>query len=87
VSKLEKKLNKLEKKLWILVTSGCKEQGVRRGEDRLEVKLIAQPVKGEANKELMQVLSQFFGVPPAYIEIVKGARTNNKLISVTYKSI
>lgn len=72
----------LEKKINIHVTTGAKEAGVRKGEERLEVKLKSKPVKGEANRELKEVLSYFFGVPQSYIEIVKGAKSQNKLISV-----
>ena len=72
----------LEKKISIHVTTGAKEAGVRKGEERLEVKLKSKPVKGEANRELKEVLSYFFGVPQNYIEIVKGAKSQNKLISV-----
>ena len=74
----------LEKKIKIHVTTGAKKQGVRKGEDRLEVKLTAQPVKGEANKELKEVLSQFFGEPLNYIEILSGAKSKNKLVNVKY---
>lgn len=75
----------LEKKLWIHVKTGSKQQRVKKGEGRLEVKLKSRPVKGEANKELMEVLSNFFGVPKNYIKILKGAKSRNKLVRVTYK--
>ena len=74
----------LEKKIKIHVTTGAKQQGVRKGEDRLEVKLTSQPIKGEANKELKKVLSLFFGVPQNYIEVVEGLRSKNKTINVKY---
>ena len=75
----------LEKKIWIHVTTNSKKQGVRRGESRLEVKLTSRPVKGKANKELMSILSNFFGVPQTNIEIIKGIKSKNKLINVKYK--
>lgn len=77
----------LEKKLWIHVKAGSKQQGVKKGKDRLDVKLKSQPVRGKANKELMEVLSNFFGVPKNYIEIIKGAKSRNKLVKVTYKKL
>jgi len=85
---MEKKIKEsLEKKLWIHVTTGSQKQKVRKSKTetgRLEVKLKSQPVKGKANKELKEVLSEFFGVPMNYIEILKGARSKNKLINVKY---
>jgi len=85
---MEKK-ESLEKKLWIHVTTGSKTQKVRKSkteQGRLEVKLQSRPIKGEANKELIEVLSQFFGVPKEYIEILKGLKSKNKLINVKYYS-
>jgi len=77
----------LEKKLWIHVTTGSKRQRVRKSKTesgKLEVKLMSQPVKGKANKELMEVLSNFFGVPQSYIEVIKGQKSKTKLINVKY---
>ncbi len=76
----------LEKTIKILVKPGSGEQSIKKSkleEDLLEVKLISRPVKGKANVELMEVLSQFFGVPKNYIFILKGARSKRKLIKVT----
>jgi hypothetical protein len=83
----DKKEESLEKKLWIHVKPGSKHQGVKKGAGRLEVKLKSQPVKGQANNELMEVLSGFFGVPKSYIQVIKGAKSKNKLVRVVYKKI
>lgn len=72
----------LEKKLWINVTTGAKENSVKKGDDCLDVRLKSRPVKGRANNELMSVLSDFFGVPKGYIDIIKGSRSKRKLINV-----
>lgn len=77
-------MSELEKRIKVHVTTGAKKQGIRKGEDRLEVKLTSQPVKGKANKELKEVLSQFVGVPIEYIEIVSGHKSRNKTVSVVY---
>ena len=76
----------LEKTLRVKVTAHSKVQSVSKSVTDpgfLEVKLTSVPVKGEANKELMEVLSSFLGVPKRYIDIVKGARSKYKIINVT----
>ena len=78
-------MSELEKKLWIKVKTGSKEQSVKKGEQGLEVRLKSQPIKGQANRELMQVLSDFFGVNTSKIRIIKGVKSRNKLVSVSYR--
>jgi uncharacterized protein (TIGR00251 family) len=75
----------LEKTINVLVKPGSKKQSIKKSdleEGLLEIKLISKPVKGEANKELKEVLSQFFGVPKNYIDILKGEHSKKKLIKV-----
>ncbi len=83
MQKKEKK--SLEKTIEVLVKPGSKEQSVKKSaleENLLEVKLLSKPVKDAANKELIEVLSQFFGVPKNYIDILKGKHSKRKLIKV-----
>ncbi len=76
----------LEKTLKIHVTTNSKQTGIRKGEGRLEIKLKSKPLKGEANKELKELLSNFFGVPINNIKIIKGLKSKNKIINVKYYS-
>jgi len=50
--------------------------------DTLEVKLNAPPVEGEANKALVDLLSESLGINKASVHIVRGLRSRNKLIRV-----
>ncbi len=49
---------------------------------RIKVKLTAPPVNGKANKELVEVLSEYFGVPKRNVTIVKGEYGRKKLVKV-----
>jgi uncharacterized protein (TIGR00251 family) len=48
----------------------------------LKVKLTAPPVEGAANAELVKVLAKHFGVSRSDIQIVAGATSKNKRISI-----
>lgn len=47
----------------------------------LKVHLTAKPIDGEANKQLLEVLSDYLKVPKTSIEITSGQNGRTKLIS------
>ena len=44
--------------------------------------LTAPPVNGEANRSLIELLSEEFNIAKSYIEIVKGAHSKTKIVSI-----
>jgi uncharacterized protein (TIGR00251 family) len=50
--------------------------------DVIRIKIAAPPVKGKANKELIDYLSHLLDIPKDRLEIVKGNTSKNKLISI-----
>ncbi|MDP2167710.1 MAG: DUF167 domain-containing protein [Thermodesulfovibrionales bacterium] len=53
------------------------------GEGRqLKVKLTAPPVGGAANEQLIEVLSEAFGVKKSAIRILKGLSSKNKVVEI-----
>ena len=48
----------------------------------LHVKINAPPVKGKANRELIDFLSEVLGVRKSAITIVKGQTSRNKIIAL-----
>ena len=48
----------------------------------LRVKIAAPPVKGKANKELIDFLSQLLGVSKSNINIDKGLTSRRKVIAI-----
>ncbi len=51
-------------------------------DDALRVKIAAPPVKGKANKELIDFLSRALGVKKSSLSIVKGRTGRNKVIAI-----
>ena len=47
-----------------------------------QVKVAAPPVKGKANKELVNFLSQLLGMSKSQIGIIKGHTTRKKIITI-----
>jgi len=48
----------------------------------LKVKLTSPPVGGEANEQLIEVLSDALGVRKSSIRIVKGHSSKNKIVEI-----
>ena len=51
-------------------------------EDTIHIGLMANPVKGKANKELIKKLAKHFKVPSCNIKILAGYTSRTKLIEV-----
>ncbi len=50
---------------------------------RLKVQIAAPPVEGEANAELVELLSDLLGVPKRQVEILSGETGRRKRVRVT----
>jgi uncharacterized protein (TIGR00251 family) len=48
----------------------------------IKIKVAAPPVDGAANKALVEFLAEALGLPPKQIDIVAGATSERKLISL-----
>jgi len=50
--------------------------------DIYKIKLIAKPIDGEANKQLIEVIGEFFNVKKRFIHIDKWATSRLKLVKI-----
>ncbi|NOZ25343.1 MAG: YggU family protein [Nitrospirae bacterium] len=50
--------------------------------DALKVKLTSAPVDGAANRQLVEVLSRFFGIRKSAVRILKGETSKNKIVEL-----
>ena len=50
----------------------------------VKIRLMSPPVEGQANEELIRYLAEFLSVRPSDVEIVAGADSRKKLISVMH---
>ena len=58
------------------------EEIIKKSEDSFEVKVKEKPVKGLANRAVINVLSLYFKVPVSRIRLVKGFRERNKIFMI-----
>ena len=66
----------------IKVIAGAKKRLVKQEGTSLKVYLTAPAVEGQANKQLIEVLAQYFNVRSRQIVITKGLKSRNKTISI-----
>ncbi len=70
-------------KLAVQITpAASKNEIIGMQNDVLRIKINAPPVKGKANKELVDYLSHLLGISKDRIDIVKGHTSKNKLVSI-----
>jgi len=61
--------------------SGIEGIDVWRG--RLQVAVKSVPLKGAANEEVCELISELFGIPRALIEIIAGHRSRQKSVKLS----
>lgn len=59
-----------------------KKEIVKVSDGEYKVKLTAAPVEGEANKMLVEMLADYFGVSKSRVEIVGGKSAKTKIVDV-----
>jgi len=52
------------------------------GNNQLKVKIPAAPVKGSANKKLIEMLAVYYGVRKSAITITRGDRSREKVVEI-----
>lgn len=60
----------------------AKRNEIAGEEKKLRVYLRAKPDGGEANRMLIEVLSEHFGVAKGKIRILKGMKSREKIVSI-----
>lgn len=72
------------------IKPGSKKESIQWVEDlfwekKLIVKIRERPIDGEANKGLIEALSEFFHVPKSYIQILHGHTSREKVVEIKEK--
>lgn len=52
------------------------------GADAYKVRVLAPPSKGKANKEVIKIIADHFGLPPSLVHIVRGRTSRDKVVAV-----
>lgn len=65
-----------------VIPNAKKKEVVVRGKDSYRVKLISPPEKGKANKELVEILAEYFNTKKSNIKIIKGEFGREKVVEI-----
>lgn len=52
------------------------------GENNLRVRVLAPPVRGQANNELIETLARYYNIQKQSIQIKKGLHSRDKIVEV-----
>ena len=70
-------------KIFVKVKLGAKEQKIKKfGKTNFEVWLKELPIKGKANKALLNLLADYFNIPISSIIILSGSRSKQKILQI-----
>ena len=70
-------------KIRVKVVSNSKNEEVTKEDDGFLVKVKEPPKEGKANKAVIKLLAEYFGVSQGSIRIVRGVRSRTKVIEVS----
>jgi uncharacterized protein (TIGR00251 family) len=59
-----------------------KNEIIKISDTELKIKMAAPPIEGKANKKLIAILSNEFGVPKNKINILKGLKSRKKIVQI-----
>jgi len=69
--------------LTIRAHPGSRQAGIEKiGEGEYKVHVVAPPEKGQANREIVAALADYFGLPASRIRIVRGEKSRVKLVAL-----
>ncbi len=66
----------------VKVIAGARKQEMKLEGSRLKVKLLAKPIKGKANQELIDFMAETFMVKKREVTIIAGERDTRKIVSI-----
>ncbi len=66
----------------VKVITNAVKQRVIKEYSGLKVYVNSSPTKGKANKELREVLSNYYNLPKSNINIVKGIKSRKKIVQI-----
>jgi len=68
----------------VKVFSHSKRQGIiKKSKDSFEVMVKVKPLQGQANKEAIKVLAEYFKILESKVRLIKGFRHTNKVFSIS----
>lgn len=65
-----------------VVPRSSKNEIIPLEDQNFRVKITAAPVDGDANKKLIEIISEYFDVAKSCVTIVKGERGRKKIVEI-----
>ncbi len=59
-----------------------KKEIIKKSDDSFEIKVKAEPRRGEANMETIEILSSYFKLPKEKIKLIKGFKQQSKIFKI-----
>ncbi|MGA2108920.1 MAG: DUF167 domain-containing protein [Syntrophorhabdales bacterium] len=66
----------------VKVIAGARKRAIMLEGSLLKVKILSKPLRGKANEELIEYISDTFGIRRKDVAIVAGQRDTRKVISI-----
>ena len=66
----------------VKVITGARKRAIVLEGSRLRVKIFSKPLKGKANEELIEYISETLGIKKKDVAIIAGERETRKVISI-----
>lgn len=63
-----------------------KQEILEKNKDSFKIKLKEKPMRGEANKTVINLLSSFLKIPKQNIKLIKGFKQRNKIFEINIKN-
>ena len=68
----------------VKVFSHSKRQGIiKKSKDNFEVMVKVKPLQGQANREAIKLLAEYFEIPESKIRLINGFRHTNKVFAIS----
>jgi uncharacterized protein (TIGR00251 family) len=69
-------------KLSITVKPGSRHEKIERTANGYVAYVKEQPIENKANRALIKLLSEYFGVPKSHITILSGMKSKQKIVEI-----
>jgi len=69
-------------KISITVKANSRQEKIEKTETGYTVYVKEPPVEGKANKAVIRLLSEYFGIPKSQITIISGMQSKNKIVEI-----
>ena len=53
-------------------------------DNHIEIGVMAKPVKGEANLEIIKKIAKYFGISKSHVRIIAGEKSRDKIVEIVY---